>query len=162
MMDFRSTFLIPISLLASMAVNASPTANEFVPCQKLAVAALEQCLKSGEYCWAQSRARYDACQTSVVQRHARAGEPPGKDKQDDTGAPDTRATTRLNLTCAQYRWRDIEALAAPYLEEDLQLALTMQALSANYRTAAAATQVLNAPLPQSLKALMQALIDADC
>ncbi|MDB4837643.1 hypothetical protein OAH87_04165 [Marinomonas sp.] len=53
-------------------VVASATVEEFVPCQKLAVAKLEYCLKGGgDACWERSEASFNTCYQRVIQSHDR-------------------------------------------------------------------------------------------
>lgn len=69
---------------------------------------------------------------------------------------------RIALICESFSWNDIEDLARPYLSEDLQVALTMQALSSEYRVSDAASQAYSDNMPEGLKKFLQALIDAGC
>lgn len=49
---------------------ASPTSNEFIPCNKTAVALLEQCLKDKDSnCWAVSKNGYASCRKRVFSSH---------------------------------------------------------------------------------------------
>lgn len=68
------SYLIRLSigylLLHGSFVHASPTANEFVRCDKIAVAVLDHCLgDKGMNCWAGSKAAYEACREDVVRSH---------------------------------------------------------------------------------------------
>ncbi|OUR64620.1 hypothetical protein A9Q79_04775 [Methylophaga sp. 42_25_T18] len=51
---------------------ASPTADEFIPCGKMAVEVLKQCLLENPYyendvCWQRSKDAYELCSKSVFQ-----------------------------------------------------------------------------------------------
>jgi len=53
---------------------ASPTADEFIPCGKMAVEVLKQCLPENPYyqndvCWQRSKDTYELCSESVFQDH---------------------------------------------------------------------------------------------
>ena len=53
-------------------VIASPTSNEFIPCNKMAVAILEMCLKgNGNDCWADSKRQYKSCRKDVMRSHTK-------------------------------------------------------------------------------------------
>lgn len=66
----RKSWIVLVALLISAPINASPTSNEYIPCQKLAVAALEYCLNDGESeCWSKSKADYESCRNDVIQQH---------------------------------------------------------------------------------------------
>jgi hypothetical protein len=69
---------------------------------------------------------------------------------------------KLNLTCQDYSWSDVQVLVSPYLDDDLYTALVMQGLSSNYKTAIAAQQAMDKSLPEIIKKTLQSLIDADC
>lgn len=54
--------------------TASPTANEFLPCHRLATALLAQCLDATpgsehELCWDSARRKHDACYEEVRASH---------------------------------------------------------------------------------------------
>ena len=71
-MKYWSITLIFCTLFVSHYLSASPTANEFVPCKKLAVAVLEHCLDSDEKeCWKKSKARFKSCHKNVIESHSR-------------------------------------------------------------------------------------------
>ena len=56
--------------VVSVSVIASPTPNEFVPCNKLAVAMLESCLAdSDKKCWEKSKNSYESCRKKIFKRH---------------------------------------------------------------------------------------------
>ena len=53
---------------------ASPTSDEFIPCGKMAVEVLKQCLPENPYyqndvCWQRSKDAYELCSESVFQDH---------------------------------------------------------------------------------------------
>lgn len=51
-------------------VNASPTSDDFIPCQKMAVTILDNCLKEGESsCWSDSKSHYKICRQRVIQSY---------------------------------------------------------------------------------------------
>jgi len=68
----------------------------------------------------------------------------------------------LQVTCQDYTWSDIEILVQPYLDDELFTALVMQGQSSNYNLSEAASQAMNKSLPDSIKTLLQKLIDAGC
>jgi hypothetical protein len=68
----------------------------------------------------------------------------------------------LNMTCQDYSWSDVEALAQPYLDDELFTALVMQGQSSNYETSAAATQAMDESLPDVVKRILQSIIKAGC
>ncbi len=68
----------------------------------------------------------------------------------------------LPLTCEDYSWSDVEILVQPYLDDVLHTALVMQGQSSGYITSEAARQAMGESLPDGLKRLLQALIDAEC
>lgn len=71
MLNMKVLFIVPLSLFVNAPINASPTANEFVPCKKKALAILEYCLNEDEKsCWSKSKAGYESCRTDVIRRHA--------------------------------------------------------------------------------------------
>lgn len=62
--------LAPFLILFSGQCHASPTANEFIPCDKIAVVSLEHCLRDkGNSCWLDSKTRYETCRKEVFKRH---------------------------------------------------------------------------------------------
>ena len=62
--------LAPAIILFSGQTYASPTANEFIPCDKVAVVSLEYCLRDkGKSCWLDSKGRYESCRKEVLKRH---------------------------------------------------------------------------------------------
>ena len=69
---------------------------------------------------------------------------------------------KLNLTCQDYSWSDVELLVSPYLDDTLFTALVMQGQSANYKTSLAAIQAMDKSLPDLIRRILQSLIDADC
>ena len=70
--------------------------------------------------------------------------------------------SRLNLSCDDFSWSDIEQLVQPYLSDELYTALVMQGQSSEYRSSAAASQAFDNNLPASVKRILRALIDKDC
>lgn len=71
-------------------------------------------------------------------------------------------TQSLNITCKNYSWSDVETLVEPYLDDVLYTALVMQGQSADYNVSAAASQAMGEALPESVKRILRALINADC
>lgn len=68
--------IIIIGLLFSSLLEASPTENEFILCQKKSVKLLERCLDMGsDYkntsCWKQSKNSYNLCYKEVMLSHNR-------------------------------------------------------------------------------------------
>lgn len=62
--------LAPAIILFSGQTYASPTANEFIPCDKVAVVSLEYCLRDkGKSYWLDSKGRYESCRKEVFKRH---------------------------------------------------------------------------------------------
>lgn len=68
----------------------------------------------------------------------------------------------LNIVCSAYSWSDVETLVMPYLDDMLYTALVMQGQSSNYEVSAAASQAMDDSLPDVIKRILQALIDANC
>jgi len=68
----------------------------------------------------------------------------------------------LKLTCQDYSWTDVETLVQPYLDDVLFTALVMQGQSSNYKVSEAAIQAMDKSLPDAIKRILQALIDANC
>ncbi|WP_144393788.1 hypothetical protein [Pleionea sediminis] len=68
----------------------------------------------------------------------------------------------LELSCQDFEWQDVEELVRPHLDDTLYTALVMQGQSSEYRTSAAARQVIHESLPHVIQRILQALIDADC
>jgi len=68
----------------------------------------------------------------------------------------------LALICEEFSWADVEDMVRPYLSDELQTALTMQGQSSEYRVSAAASQALEDSMPEAIKKVLNALIDADC
>lgn len=68
------------------------------------------------------------------------------------------------ISCNSLEWNDIEALVAPYLDETHSVALTMQGQSSEYRVSTAAEQAMvhSKNLPNIVKQILQAIIDAEC
>ncbi|SET71421.1 hypothetical protein [Thalassotalea agarivorans] len=59
-----------LGCFVTSSVLASPTANEFVPCKKLAVKLLEHCLADDEdHCWQRSKNAHDKCVSDVFKSH---------------------------------------------------------------------------------------------
>ncbi len=51
-------------------VKASPTSHDFIPCQKMAVIILDNCLKEGgSSCWLDSKSHYKICRQRVIQSY---------------------------------------------------------------------------------------------
>jgi len=68
--NIRVVLFVTVGLLYGPSIQASPTANEFVPCKKLAVARLDHCLKEDDNnCWSKSKASYHSCRKNVIKRH---------------------------------------------------------------------------------------------
>ena len=70
--------------------------------------------------------------------------------------------TRLNMTCQDYSWSDIETLVQPYLDDTLFTALVMQGQSSNYKASEAARQAMDDSLPNVVKHILRAIIKANC
>jgi len=68
----------------------------------------------------------------------------------------------LNMVCEDYSWSDVEQLAQPYLDDVLQTALVMQGQSSDYKVSEAASFAMDKSMPDVVKRILQALIDADC
>lgn len=68
----------------------------------------------------------------------------------------------LNMTCQDYSWDDVQVLVQPYLDDVLYTSLVMQGQSANYETSSAAMQAMDDALPEVVKRILRALIEADC
>ena len=77
-------------------------------------------------------------------------------------ASGTENNRTLNMTCQDYNWSDVETLVQPYLDDVLFTALVMQGQSSNYNVSAAAAQAMDNSLPDTIKLILKALIDADC
>ena len=75
---------------------------------------------------------------------------------------ETDRTPVLKVSCQDYGWSDVEALVQPHLDDVLFTALVMQGQSANYKTSAAAEQVIGENLPEDVKEIMRELIKANC
>ena len=69
---------------------------------------------------------------------------------------------QLELTCQDYSWSDVETLVQPYLDDVLLTALVMQGQSSNYKVSEAAIQAMDKSLPDPIKRILKALIDANC
>ena len=69
---------------------------------------------------------------------------------------------RLNMTCQDFGWSDVETLAAPYLDDMLFTALVMQGQSSNYNVSSAASQAMDDSMPDVIKRILQSIIDANC
>ena len=68
----------------------------------------------------------------------------------------------LALVCEDFEWDDVLKLAQPYLSDFLYTALVMQGESSEYRLSAAASQAMDDSLPEPVRKILQAMIDADC
>jgi len=66
------------------------------------------------------------------------------------------------ISCQDYRWSDVEALVEPHMDDMLFTALVMQGQSADYRTSVAAEQAMDKSLPEEVRKILQALIEANC
>lgn len=69
---------------------------------------------------------------------------------------------KLDLSCQNFSWGDVEELVQPYLNDSQYANLVMQGLSSEYRTSAAAHQAMKATLPKVIKRMLTSLIEADC
>ena len=74
----------------------------------------------------------------------------------------TEPPKTLTMTCQDYSWSDVETLVQPYLDDALYTALVMQGQSANYKTSEAASQAMDESLPEVVKRILRAIIEADC
>ncbi|MCK4744415.1 MAG: hypothetical protein KAT25_11390 [Sulfuriflexus sp.] len=74
----------------------------------------------------------------------------------------TDKTRTLKVSCQNYSWSDVEVLVQPHLDDVLFTALVMQGQSANYKTSAAAEQAMDEALPEDVKGILRALINANC
>lgn len=77
-------------------------------------------------------------------------------------ASGTENNRTLNMTCQDYNWSDVETLVQPYLDDVLFTALVMQGQSSNYKVSEAAIQAMDESLPDPIKRILKALIDANC
>ena len=77
------TFLIfYLGVFVSLSVQASATANEFIPCKKKAVAVLEYCLADDDkQCWKKSKLSFDKCRKGVIKNHKRRSDTAKEDKK---------------------------------------------------------------------------------
>ncbi|MBW3696005.1 hypothetical protein EK599_09875 [Vibrio sp. T187] len=63
-------FLIFIVSIWTFTSAASPTSNEFMTCDKMAVATLKSCLENkGSQCWVESQTNYDSCRKEIALKH---------------------------------------------------------------------------------------------
>ena len=74
----------------------------------------------------------------------------------------TEKPVPLAINCQDYSWSDVELLVQPYLDDVLYTALVMQGQSANYKTSEAAMQAMDESLPEGVKRILRALVEADC
>ncbi len=68
----------------------------------------------------------------------------------------------LNLVCEDFNWDAVLKLVQPYLSDFLYTALVMQGESSEYRVSAAALEAMDDSLPEPIRRVLQAMIDADC
>lgn len=66
------------------------------------------------------------------------------------------------IQCKHIAWQDVQLLVQPYLSDTLNTALVMQGQSSNYKVSIAAEQLINEPLPDIIKTILRAIIQADC
>jgi len=67
-----------------------------------------------------------------------------------------------NKVCEKYGWSEVEDLARPFLSDVLYTALVMQGQSADYRASSAAEQALEPHMPEHVKEILRAIIEANC
>ncbi|MFW8589229.1 hypothetical protein ACOI22_00310 [Glaciecola sp. 2405UD65-10] len=68
----------------------------------------------------------------------------------------------LLIQCKHIAWQDVQLLVQPYLSDTLNTALVMQGQSSNYKVSIAAEQLIDEPLPDIIKTILRAIIQADC
>ena len=66
------------------------------------------------------------------------------------------------IQCKNIAWQDVQLLVQPYLSDTLNAALAMQGQSSNYKVSIAAKEVIDEPLPDIIKTILRAIIQADC
>lgn len=82
MPNINVVLITTVATFFSVVTNASPTSNEFVPCNKLAVATLQQCLDNdADRCWFKSKTKYKSCRIEVIENHVTDAEKITAEKQ---------------------------------------------------------------------------------
>lgn len=66
------------------------------------------------------------------------------------------------IQCKHIAWQDVQLLVQPYLSDTVNVALTMQGQSTNYKVSLAAKLVIDEDLPNIVKTILRAIIKADC
>ena len=69
---------------------------------------------------------------------------------------------KLEISCQNYTWSDVEELVQPYLDDTLYVALVMQGQSSEYNVSVAAKEAMDKSLPKNIKRILNAIIKAGC